>query len=219
MSIKRTVMTGKKQITLICLLIFFCGNVGAQVNTFRPAVIVQHNSTQIECLAKYPAMSNSKVIIYKIDNNSKTQKMKSDDIKMVRYFHKGDKTVEKEFLPYISFFDMSKGRQNHFDPLWMDVLVRGRTTLYVTEEIIKSSRGQRQSTTYHYYCKRENEEFASKIAYVSYRNSFLVNRIEVGEYFADASEISEKIENKIEGYSAKDIISIVEEYNEKKQRK
>jgi len=200
---------------LIFLLVFFCTSVGAQINTFRSAVIVRHNSTQIECLAKYPAISNSKVIKYKIDNNSKTQKMKSSDIKTVRYFHKGDKIVEKEFLPYISTFDMTKNKQNHFDPLWMDVLVRGRMTLYVTEEIFKSSRGQRQSTTYHYYCKRENEEFASKIAYVSYRNSFLVNRIEADEYFSDASDISEKIENRAEGYSAKDIIAIVEEYNSK----
>jgi len=197
----------------ICILIFFCASVDAQINTFSPALIVQHDSIQIVCLANYPAMSNSKIIKYKVDNNSKTQTVKSAEIKMIWYFRKDDKTLEKEYLPYISSFNTGKNRQKQFDPLWMDVLVRGLITLYLTEEISKGSRGQRKIVTHHYYCKRENEKFATKIAYVSDRNGFLVHRMEAGDYFSDAPDISEKIENKEDVYSAKDIIAIVEKYN------
>jgi len=203
-------------IRLIFLFILFCVKSHAQNNTFNNALIIKHDGTQIECLARYPDMSDSKAIRYKLDKNSKTQRMKSNDIKTVRYLLRNNKVIEIEYHRYVSFFEMrGTGRKNVFAPEWLEVLVRGHLMLYVIEEIPLNSGRQRKtkSIQYHYYCKKENEEFASEIAYVLYKSGFLIYRMEEGDYFTNAPDIAKKIENREEGYTAKDIISIVEEYN------
>ena len=193
---------------LIFFLIFFCGNVQAQA--FLNAVIFLHDSTQIACLARLPVMSE-KYIKFKIDNNSKTQKIKSKDIKTVCYFLRGKKIVEIEYIRSESFFEMDNTRQNVFSPEWIEVVVRGPMMLYVIEETSRS--GQRKSSIYHYFVKRENEEFATEIAYIRHKNGFLIYKMETGDYFANTPDIEKKIENGEEGYTAKDIINIVKEYN------
>jgi len=202
---------------LIFIIILLCGSINAQINTFRPSVIIKKDGTQIECLAKYPATSFSDIINYKIGENGNLQKMKSNEIKTVRYFLKDDKTVEKELLPYINLFDKNKDKQNYFTPMWMEVVVRGKVTLYASEETSKTSRGQTTSKTFHFYCKRDNEEYASRIAYISQRGSFSVYKMEAENYFADSPEITQKIKDETEGFLAKDIINIVKEYNAEKQ--
>ena len=193
---------------LVFFLIFFCVNVQAQ--KFLKAVIFQHDGTQINCLARLPVMSE-KTIRYQIDNNSKTQKMRSKDIRSICYFLRGNKTLEIEYLRYVSFFEMSYNMHQVSAAEWIEVLERGDMTLYFTQETARS--GQRKSFTYHYYVKRENEEHATEIAYLRYRNGFLIYRMETGDYFADAPDLEKKIENREEGYTAKDIVDIVKEYN------
>jgi len=192
---------------LIIFFIIFCANVHAQ--KFIKAVIFQHNGTQINCLASLPVMETS--IRYKIDQNSKVQKMKSKDIKSVCFYLKGDKTFEIEYLRYTSVFEMNATMQDVFAAEWLEVLERGDMSLYFIQETSRS--GQRKSFFYHYLVKRENEEYATEIAYVRYRNDFLIYRMEAGDYFSDAPEIERKIEYREEGYSAKDIVNIVKEYN------
>jgi len=191
---------------LVFVFIFFCVSVQAQ--TFLNAVIYLHDDTQIDCLARLPAMYE-KTIRFKMDNNSKTQKMNSKDIKTVRYILRGGKILEIEYLRYISFFETSM--QDVFAAEWIEVLVRGPMMLYVTQEASRS--GQRKTVIYHYYVKRENEEIATEIAYVRYKNDFLIYRMEAGDYFANAPEIEKKIKSREEGYTAKDIVNIVKEYN------
>jgi len=193
---------------LIFVFIFFCVSVQAQ--TFLNAVIYQHDDTQIDCLARLPVMSE-KTIRFKMDNNSKTQKMNSKDIKTIRYFLRGGKILEIEYLRYMSFLEMSNNMQDIFAAEWIEVLERGPMMLYFTQEASRS--GQRKSVIYHYYVKRENEEFATEIAYVRYKNGFLIYRMEAGDYFANAPEIEKKIKSREEGYTAKDIVNIVKEYN------
>ena len=193
---------------LIIFLVFFCVNVQAQ--RFIKAVIFQHDGTQINCLARLPDASE-KTIRFKIDENSKTQKLKSKDIKTVCYYLSGDKTLEIEYLRYISFFEMSYIRQEVFAAEWVEVLVRGDMMLYYILE--SSLSGQRKYNVYHYYVKRENEEYATEIAYVRYVKDFLIYRMEAGDYFADAPEIERKIDYREEGYTPKDIVNIVQEYN------
>ena len=193
---------------LIFFLTFFCVNVQAQ--TFLKTVIFLHDGTQINCLARLPVM-DEKTIRFKIGDNSKVQKMNSKDIKLVRYYLRGDKILEIEYLRYSSFFEMSYNRKNVFAAEWIEVLERGDITLYLTQESSRS--GQRKAFTYHYYVKRENEEHATEIAYIRYKNGFLIYRMEADDYFADIPYIENKIENREEGYTAKDIVSIVKEYN------
>ena len=199
---------------LFIFLFFFCGYVQAQ--TFHKVVIFQHDGTQIDGLAKLPAfMSDSKTISFKMDNSSKTQKMKSNDIKTICYYLRDKKILEIEYIRYLSFFDVSNNWQNVSAPEWIEVLVRGDMMLYVIKET--SRNGQRKSTIYHYFVKRENEEFATEIAYVRYKGDFLIYRMEAGDYFANTPEIERKITRREEGYSAKDIVNIVNEYNSLKK--
>ena len=194
---------------VIFFFIFFCESVHAQ--TFLKAVIYPHDGTQIDCLAKLPITAEN-TIKFKMDENSKTQKMKSKDIKTICYFLKGNKTIEIEYIRYISFFEMDNNRrQNVFAPEWIEVLVRGHMMLYIIQEVSRT--GQRKSTIYHYFVKRENEEFATEIAYIKYKNDFLIYRMEADDYFSNAPDIEKKIENKEDGYTAKDIVNIVKEYN------
>jgi len=196
---------------IIFFLFLFCGSVHAQ--TFYNAIIIKHDGTQIECLARLPsAMFDTKNISFKMNDNSKTQKMKSNDIKTITYFDRSKKIIEIEYNRYTSYLEISNNRKNMFASEWMEVLVRGKMMLYVIQETSGSSE-KRKSFFYHYYVKRENEDFATEIAYVRYKNDFLIYRMEIGNYFSNAPDIERKIENREEGYTAKDIIDIVTEYN------
>jgi hypothetical protein len=161
-------------------------------------------------MARLPDMSE-KTIRFKIDNNSKTQKMKSKDVKSICYYLSGDKTLDIEYLRYTSFFEVRDFGHEIFAAEWIEVLVRGDMMLYTIHETSRS--GQRKSSIYHYLVKRENEEYATEIAYVKYINDFLIYRMETEKYFADAPDIERKIEYREEGYTAKDIVNIVKEYN------
>jgi len=198
-------------IRLIFFLILFCGSIQAQ--TFYNAVIIQHDGTQIECLARLPsAMVDTKSISIKMNDKSKTQKIKSKDIKTISYFDRGKKIIEIEYNRYTSYLEISNNQKNMFASEWMEVLVRGNMMLYIIKETSSYSE-KRKSYFYHYYVKRKNEDFATEIAYVRYKNDFLIYRMEAGDYFYDAPDIERKIENREEGYTAKDIVDIVKEYN------
>ena len=197
---------------LFLFLIFFCGSVQAQ--TFYNAVISQHDGTQIECLARLPsAMFDTKNITFKMNESGKAQKMKSSNIKTITYFDRDKKIIEVEHHRYTSYLEISNNKKNMFASEWMEVLVRGKMTLYVIQET-SGTNNKRKSFFYHYYVKRENEEYATEIAYVRFKNDFLIYRMEAGNYFSDAPNIEQKIGNREEGYTAKDIIDIVTEYND-----
>ena len=198
-------------IRFIFFLVFFCGSIQAQ--TFYNAVIIKHDGTQLECLARLPsAMIDTKNISFKLNDASRTQKMKSKDIKTIIYFDRGKKIIELEYIRYTSYLEISNNRKNMFSTEWMEVLLRGPMMLYIIKETSGFSE-KNKSYFYHYYVKRENEDFATEIAYIRYKNDFLIYRMEIGNYFSDAPEIERRIENKEEGYLAKDIIEIVAEYN------
>jgi hypothetical protein len=200
------------RVLIFCgLLTLLCGNTVAQINVFRSAVIVKHNGIKIECQAKYPATGKAKDISYKTDDG-KTQKMKSDEIKTIRYFLKDDKVVEKVYIPYLNSIEIEKGSQNQAEPAWMDVLVSGKMTLYLRIVNQIYSKGRR-FTYYYYYCKRENERIASEISYTNYIDGSQSFRTYAPKYFSDHPAISEKIKNNEKGYTARFIEDIVKEYN------
>jgi hypothetical protein len=205
---KKTEMN--RSLILISLLIFLCGNTVAQINVFRPAVIVKHNGAQMECQAKYPNAGNAKEITCKTDKDDKILKMKSAEIKTIRYSLKDDKVVEKVYIPYLNSVEIEKGKQNYSEPAWMDVLVRGKMTLYLRVVNQIYSKG-RSFTYYYYYCKRENEEVASEIAYTNFRDGSQNFHTYAPKYFSDHTTISEKIKNNENGYTARYIEAIVEE--------
>jgi hypothetical protein len=197
---------------LSILLIFLCGQATAQINIYRPAVIVKQNGEKIECQARYPITINAKEISYKSDKDGKTYKIKSADIQRIRYFLKDDKIIEKVYIQSISALEIEKGRQNYSEPVWMDVLVQGKMTLYLKVVNQIYSKG-RSFMYYSYYCKRENEAVASEIAFTNFRDGSQNFHPHAPAYFADHPTIPGKIKNNEKGYAAKNIEAIVMEYN------
>jgi len=193
------------------LLIFICENTLSQINVFRSAVIVRHDGTQIECQARYPGTNNAKEINYRTAENGSTQKMKSAEIKTIRYFLNDGKVVEKEYIPYLNSAEIERDRQNEAEPAWMDVLVRGKMTLYLRTVNQIYSRGR--SMTYYYYCRKENDKLASEISYTNYSDGSQIFRTYAYQFFSDHPTISEKIKNNERGYTARFIEDIVKEFN------
>jgi len=200
-----------RKILILACLMFLCGSINAQINKYKyyPTVIVLHNGTQVEGFAKFPSSPHSKTIKFKTDKAYKKQKMKSEEIKTIRFFLKGDKTLEFEYLSYISSHSMEKGTQKLSDPIWMEVLIRGSMTLY-SEEVTRKSPHKRTIVYHYYYAKRENENVATEIADTHFGYEFHKYAY---TYFTDNPSISEKIKNKEKGYSAENIRAIIEEYN------
>jgi hypothetical protein len=209
--VKKTIEM-KKIWILNSLLMFLCGNAVAQFNVFRSAVIGKHDGTHIACQAKYPNTNNAKEINYRIGNNGRTQKMKSADIQTIRYFLKDDRVIEKVFIPYLNAVEIERGGQKYSEPAWMDVLVRGKMTLYLRTVKQIYSRG-RSFTYYYFYCQRENESVATEVACTNFRDGSQFFHNYVHRYFSDHPSIPENIKNNVKGYAANHIEAIVREYN------
>jgi len=119
--------------------------------------------------------------------------------------------VEKEYIPYLNAAEIERDRQNYAEPAWMDVLVRGKMTLYL--RIVNQIYSRGRSMTYYYYCRKENEKAASEISYTNYNDGSQLFRNYTHQFFSDHPTISEKIKNSEIGYAARFIEDIVKEYN------
>ena len=171
---------------IIIFLLFLCGTMNAQF--VHSAVIVKHDSTQMECFARFPAKKSSKTIKFKTGEDEKFQKMKSNEIMTIRYFLNEEEYVEKEYIPYLRAHDVIKGREKYADPVWMDVIERGKITLFLNAVKDKSSRWRKYHYNY-YYCRKENE-VAIEMAITG--DIHILHGYAV-DYFAESPYVSEKI--------------------------
>jgi len=200
----------KKSLSLICLLALICGSMEAQSKKFQPALILKQDGTLMECFAQYPKSWSAKEISIRATQSAKTQSMKSDEIKTIRYVLENDRMVEYDRYQTITLANLNKGSQKLTVPTFLNVKTRGPVTLY--HNVRQSSR---MGTEHFFHCKRENEDFASLLSVGKglYGNVF---KKVGGDYFADSPSISEKIRNGEKGYQAHDIEEIVMEYNAEK---
>lgn len=118
-----------------------CGSVDAKKKRIYPAIIAKQDGALVECLAEYPDKVDAKTIKYKANKDSKTQKMKSDEIKAIRFFLENDNIIEMDRYPAISWKNTWKGKQKYSDPVWLNVLMRGSVTLYLNVIVTKSNAG------------------------------------------------------------------------------
>ncbi len=163
----------KNILILTGLLALVCGNANAQLfSTFRSAVIVRRDSTEIKCFAQYPFTPHCKTIKFKTGRDEKPQQIESGEIIAIRYVV----VEEKEYLPYISLCNRRKGRREYSGPVWMDVLERGPETLYYTRKTHSDSRG-RKTVTYCYYCKREHEDIPVEITHTTRSGGYSVDEL------------------------------------------
>ena len=210
----------KKILVLSIIAILFCGSMQAQKN-FYPAIIYQTDGKEIECLAKAIKVIGEKEVTYKLNKDNKPLKMKSINIKTIRYVLENDTEIEYDYCPIINIANVTKGSQKIRGTIWLEVKQRGPATLYHTEETYRKKDRSGTYSTYkvhNYYCKRESEEAASNLLTSSSRGIAIANNFHkiAPEYFADSPSISENIRNKEKGYKAEDIVAIVREYNAEK---
>jgi hypothetical protein len=182
---------------------------------YHPAIIFLHDGTQKEGLVEAPKF-NAKSVNFKTDGSSKAQKIKTDDIKTIRFITENDGKVEMDAVRV----NVPPGNNPFIRrPLFLEVVERGPVTLYYVKiRNISSNAVYDQSF---YYCKIESEKIAMftfyDLAPGSITDPF---RKTVGpQIFADNPEIVEKIRNKEKGYTHKDIVKIVREYNAVKSEK
>ena len=198
-----------KSLIISSFLIFLYGNINAQFT--HPAVIVKHDSTKVACFARFPAKKNAKTIEFKTEKDGKFQKMKSSEIMTIRYFLNEDEYVEKEYIPYLRAHDVISGREKYSDPVWMDVIERGKITLFLNAVKDKSSRWRKYKYNY-FYCRKENE-VAIEMAITGDKHILHAYAV---DYFAGSPTISEKIKRCKEmvcSVSADAFITMVEIYN------
>jgi hypothetical protein len=200
----------KKLLSLTCLLMFFCGSMDAQ--RYNPAIITLKDGTSMECLSMYPA-NKDKTVKFKATHNSKTQKMKSAEIKRIRFFLKNDVVSDMDHLQVMYY--PAIGKPNLGKPEWLEVHMHGYVTAYMMKMRVR--RGKVEYIDYHFYCKREDEDVATNVAIVSARLFAKDPFLKVApDYFADSPGIAERIKNKEKGYASKDIEEILREYNAEK---
>jgi hypothetical protein len=196
----------KRVFIMMCMSAVVCGSAGAKKKQFYPAIIVQTDGEIMECLAQTPDNFGARVIAVKANRNSKTAKMKSDEIKTVRYFLEDDKIIELDHARVIELRHLYKDRPKYSKPKWLNVRERGYMTLYINTITGNSA----NSGTYH-YCRKEDEDVVSIWPVTA--KGFAEN---ASRYFADSPSISEKIKNREKGYHMSDISAIVKEYNAEK---
>lgn len=214
-----------KKTILGCLFILLSGVSYAQ-NDFYPAVIITQKNAQIECLVEIPDRPDVKAINTKMNKDSKTEKIACDSLTKIRLFLNKDREMELERLPVISINNVWRGKQKFSNTGWLVVIERGPVTLYGT--MVKSYMGTfntaaglanyAKTTDMSLFCKRANEEGASMMVFEVSGSIQIGNPFPkmASNYFVDAPDIAEKIKNKEKGYTAKDLLGIVQEYNAEK---
>jgi hypothetical protein len=165
------------------------------------------DGTLKEGVAKYPGKFDAKNIEFRQDRNSRTERIKSNDIRSIRYLRNDGNWVEFDRYPMVSFNNPNQSKKSVFK----NVSMRGPVTLY--KNITRTSH---TTETTHIYLRKENENFVSHLPVSSVLYLGMNFRQIAADYFADSPVISRKIRDGEKGYGRWDIEDIVHEYNAEK---
>jgi hypothetical protein len=101
-------------------------------------------------------------------------------------------------------------------PAWLRVLKRGYVTLYFARvDGTRFLNGTQASEDRYWLCMRPGEEAAHIIAWWAGSQSNYTFRKNGSKYFSDCPELLQKIKDKT--YKGKDILQVVNEYNDWKK--
>lgn len=163
-----------------------------------------HDETVRSGLAKRLKSTSDNFVFFKESENAEIEKIESKSIKKLIF-------INKHFGDEYAFLNTYKetNQAKIGNPMWMNVTVRGKATLYVTSTT--TIRNGSSTTFTDYYIIREGEPAARKISAIGDAGNNRVFRARAPIYFADYPELAAKIKNK--EYTWKDIISVVTTYN------
>lgn len=177
-----------KQLTILTLALLL--SVSGMAAKFYPAKIILKDGTVLTGFA-----AHGKDIKFKETEKGKTKEYKSDDLKSAIYTIKNDSVQEFDRMVMYS----GKKKINS----WMQVVIRGKVTLYTYTYYTANSKAKSWG------CWREGELFVTILKDSgSILNSY---KKEVTTYFSDNADLSRKIKD--DTYKSKDLELIVKEYN------
>jgi hypothetical protein len=207
------------------LILFFALSLSAHAKDFFKAKLIYNNGKFLNCYASFFENPYQKEIIYKLELKSKTQEIKSIELKKIVFYENSD-SVEFELITTYRILSSKPD-----DPCWMVRLIKGNCKLYYafTEGYSHFSginefgamKFNSKLDSYMLACIRPNEPYATIMAV--YQKGGLVINANTGfrkagsEYFSDYPELASKISSK--EYNYKDVVKVVEIYNDWKSKK
>lgn len=176
-----------------------------------PAILEYSDGHTAKMLVKTEPPSG-KYILAKADEDAKKEKIKSNLLeRLIFEVEEEDDVVYEQHSSKL----IKKVRDKH----WMQVVINGPVSLYITASSMSMTRGNAMMHTVNdvtYYARRTDEDYATYIGmdFTSGAMGIGVDkhfRKYAGEYFSDYPELAERIENK--EFKVSDVEKLVEEYN------
>lgn len=176
----------------------------AHAATYYDATIVFTNGKSKTGLVESPF--GGEYIFFKSSKDAQAEKIEASTVSKITF------TIEKEKKEYHQLkVYLGWGQTRISEPMWLEVVVKGRATLYVNRTTMSSANKLNSAGFLDYYCIRAGEPAAKMIANVSTMNNNQTFRAKAPLYFQDYPELAAKIKSK--EYTWKDLIPVVEEYN------
>jgi hypothetical protein len=161
---------------------------------------------------------NTEAILLKITKKDKESiEIDHKKIEKIILFNKKDESISYEYyyLPVDRYLGKMRIKMEQ-KSIWVQLRIEGYVSLYqfskkssFYDNNISMSRGVSQIV---YYAIRKGEKVATNIG-INTMNGYYLKR-DGAKYFADYPELSEKLKKKKKGYKIKNILQIVDEYNE-----
>ena len=191
-----------KKLTFLLVVL----SVATLTYAYEPATIFLHNDTQLEGFVEWPNV-DARSVNFRADRSSRVQRVSSNDIRLIRFLREDGNFLDIERVQVNASVTNNPLRRWHF----LSVVERGPVTLYYI--VVRNVSRSHVTNIPHYFAKREGEAVAQ---YMWYNQAGVLNdpfRRIGSNFFETNPSISEKIRNKEEGYTHRDIVQIVREYN------
>jgi len=208
---------------LIVAILLVCVSVSAHSGRFSRAKLVYTDGSITEGVAMEPLYPQAKHITFRTHLKAEDKNIPSSVLSRVVYYEGADSIVF-ERLASIKMINRRKTKR----PIWMIQLVEGYVSLYYfiyqnVHPIGFSSHGTASHVSFgtlHYACIRKDEP-AATIVSMSVIGGLSINnngrfRSKAPSYFENYPELSAKIRRR--EYTYKDIVHVVNRYNEQNQR-
>jgi len=186
-------------------------------STYKKAKLLYIDGTEKEGFVKVPKLSSDKYISFKESKESEREKVPSEELHLL-YVYVQDQVLEYE---QVRTYKQTLRGTKISHPLWLEVLRRGRATLYFATGmgIMEIDEGTGQRLTWInppdnlWYCLRKNEEAATLVSWTfpGCVNKNNILRKKGAKYFSDNPGLSRKIKKK--QYKWDEIETIVDIYN------
>ncbi|MCB9017174.1 MAG: hypothetical protein H6544_01010 [Prevotellaceae bacterium] len=195
------------------LTILFLSILIGSVFAYQHAVITLKSGERIECLAKVPQLSSSK-LVYKLSKDQKRMKVKRSEVDHVTFLNDKDSTYfSYSGIPYVSMFNSNRKRfDKRRNDLWLPILYRGGEVTLFSYTIC-----DRGCVTY-YLLKTKDMDYAVSAGAENmlFAKNFFIKITSM--FFGDDPDIMGKINDGTYKCKGDDFYEMVRLYNERKKK-